>query len=133
MGSGSGGSGRIDSNARRPRRTRRLGIALLVLPAIARAAPLSLDLEWHAPSGCPDRNAVRRYVEEMLGNAEPATSSLSARGGVMRVAVDRWTADLALRSGSGSESTRSFEGPTCESVSRAAALVMALTLHPNEL
>jgi hypothetical protein len=133
MGSGSGGSGRIDSNARRRRRTRALGVAIFALPTMAHAAPLSLDLEWRAPSGCPDRNAVRRYVEEMLGNAEPATSSLSARGGVLRVAVDRWTADLAMRSGSGSESTRSFEGPTCESVSRAAALVMALTLHPSEL
>ncbi len=133
MGSGSGGSGRIESNARRRRRTRALGVALFALPSMGRAAPLSLDLEWRAPSGCPDRNAIRRYVEEMLGSAEPATSSLSARGGVMRLAVDRWTADLALRSGTGSESTRSFEGPTCESVSRAAALVMALTLHPNEL
>src|SRR5262249_14296678 len=56
----------------------------------------------------------------------------SARGGVLRVAVDRWSADLALRGASGAESTRTFEGPTCESVSRAAALVMALTMHPNE-
>jgi hypothetical protein len=107
-------------------------LAVLATPTVGYAAPLALDLEWRAPSGCPDRNTIRRYVEEMLGSAEPATSSLAARGGVSRVANDRWTADLALRSGTGSESTRSFEGPTCESVSRAAALVMALTLHPNE-
>jgi hypothetical protein len=133
MGSGFRGSGWVDSNARRRRLARALGIAVVALPTIAHAAPLALDLEWRAPSGCPDRNTVRRYVEEMLGNTEPATSSLAARGGVSRLANDRWTADLALRSASGSESTRSFEGPTCESVSRAAALVMALTLHPNDL
>jgi hypothetical protein len=136
MGSGFRGSGWVESNARTQRRGQLFGVAVLTalaLPAPAHAAPVSLDLEWRAPSGCPDRNAVRRYVEEMLGNAEAATSSLAARGGVSRVAIDRWTADLALRSGSGYETTRSFEGPTCESVSRAAALVMALTLHPNEL
>jgi hypothetical protein len=132
MGSGFRGSGRVDSKTRPHRGARALGLAVFAVSTVARAAPLALDLEWRAPSGCPDRNAVRRYVEEMLGDAEPATSSLAARGGVSRVAVDKWTADLALRSASGSESTRSFEGPTCESVSRAAALVMALTLHPSE-
>jgi len=109
-----------------------LGLALLVASRTAAAAPVVLDIDWRAPTGCPDRNAIRRYVEEMLGNGEPAMSSLSARGGVLRLANDRWTADLALRTSTGSESTRSFEGPTCESVSRAAALVMALSLHPNE-
>src|SRR5262245_44631853 len=127
MGSGFGGSGWVDSNARRQRRARAIGVAsiaaasALSVPRLARAAPLALDLDWHAPPGCPDRNTVRRYVEEMLGNAEPATSSLAAHAMVWRV-NDRWTADLALRSGSGSETTRSFEGPTCESVARAAAL-----------
>jgi hypothetical protein len=109
-----------------------LGLGALVVSRAAAGAPLTLDLDWRAPSGCPDRNAIRRYVEEMLGSAEPATSSLSARGDVARVAVDRWIADLTLKSSSGAESTRSFEGPTCESVSRAAALVMALTMHPTE-
>lgn len=107
-------------------------VGALTFSAVVAAAAPALDLEWQAPPGCPDRDAIRRYVEEMLGHAEPATSSLSARGGVSRIAVDRWSADLALRGASGSESTRTFEGPTCESVSRAAALVMALTLHPNE-
>jgi hypothetical protein len=133
MGSGFCWSGWVDSKARRRRRARAFGVAALVSGTLARAGPVALDLDWRAPAGCPDRNTVRRYVEEMLGNAEPATSSLAARGGVFRTAVDRWTADLALRSASGYETTRSFEGPTCESVSRAAALVMALTLHPNEL
>jgi hypothetical protein len=103
---------------------------LLALPNIAGAAPPALEIEWHAPSGCPDRSTVRRYVEEMLGSGEAANSSLAARGGVLRLANDRWTADLAVRMPSGSESTRSFEGPTCESVTRAAALVIALSLHP---
>jgi hypothetical protein len=142
MGSGLCGSGWVSSACRRRALERGLALAravgigcmagALTFPAVAAAAPRALDLDWQAPSGCPDRNAIRRYVEEMLGNAEPATSLLSARGGVLRVAVDRWSADLTLRGASGTESTRTFEGPTCESVSRAAALVMALTIHPNE-
>ena len=133
MGSGLHGSGWLVSSARRRcRLARRVTLASLAASNLGLAAPLALDLDWRAPAGCPDRNVMRRYVEEMLGSSELATSSLSARGGVARIATDRWTADLSLRSSSGSESTRSFEGPTCESVSRAAALVMALTLHPNE-
>ena len=107
-------------------------LALLALASVARAEPLTLDLDWRAPAGCPDRGVMRRWVEEMIGGSEPATSSLVARGGASRSSGDKWVADLAMRGSSGSESVRSFEGPTCESVSRAAALVMALTLHPNE-
>ncbi len=106
-------------------------VALLVMRR-ALAAPLALELDWRSPPGCPDRVAVHRYVQEMLGRDETATSSLSVRGGVTRVAADRWLADVTLRSTSGTETTRSFDGPTCESVSRAAALVMALTMHPTD-
>src|SRR6476659_3551199 len=98
MGSGFRGSGRVDSKTRRRRGAWALGLAVVASTSVALGAPVALDLDWRAPSGCPDRNAVRRYVEEMLGDAEPATSSLAARGGVTRVAVDKWTADLALRS-----------------------------------
>jgi len=114
------------------RSCRRAALALLAVANVARAEPLTLDLDWRAPPGCPDRVGMRRLVEEMIGGAEPATSALVARGGVARLATDRWVADLATRGSGGSEATRSFEGPTCESVSRAAALVIALTLHPNE-
>jgi hypothetical protein len=105
---------------------------MVAAAGLVRAEPLTLDLEWRAPAGCPDRNGMRRLVEEMLGGSEPATSALVARGGVAHSATDRWVADLATRGSSGNESVRSFEGPTCESVSRAAALVIALSLHPNE-
>src|SRR5258708_36351590 len=111
---------------------RAMRVIAFTLPAIARAAPPAIDLDWRAPSGCPDRATVRRYVEEMLGRDDGSASSLSARGSAQRTAADRWTADLALRTSSGADATRSFEGPSCEAVSRAAALVMALAIHPNE-
>jgi hypothetical protein len=104
----------------------------MALARVALAAPLALDLDWQSPPGCPDRTTVHRYVQQMLRQDQTATSSLVARGGVTRIAGDRWLADVTLRSGSGVESTRSFDGPTCESVSRAAALVMALTMHPSQ-
>src|SRR5882724_11527603 len=110
---------------------RAMGVVGFSLPAVARAAPPAIDLDWRAPSGCPDRATVRRYVEEMLGR-DAAASSLAARGSAQRTAADRWTADLALRTSSGADATRSFEGPSCEAVSRAAALVMALAMHPSE-
>src|SRR5437868_4956406 len=83
-------------------------IVVLAQAITARAAPVALDLEWRAPPGCPDKSAVRKYVEEMLGTGEPATSVLSARGAVARTSTDRWTADLTLRTTAGAESNRSF-------------------------
>ena len=134
MGSGLRGSGWMVARTR-PRRAPASWIVpvVLALPNVAFTAPLTFELDWRAPAGCPDRGVIRRYVEEMLGSTEPATSPLNARGGVARAATDRWVADVTLRGASGAETTRSFEGPTCESVSRAAALVMALTLDSNEV
>jgi hypothetical protein len=59
-------------------------------------------------------------------------SPMRVRAVVSRLAADRWTADLVLRSG-GDEHARSLEGPTCESVSEASALVIALAIHSAAL
>jgi len=133
MGFGLFGSGWKICTTRRWWPARCLPFIAIGLSSPASASPVALELAWRAAPGCPDRTTVRRYVDEMLGSAEPATSFLNARGSVLRAAPDRWIADLTLRSAAGTESTRTFEGPTCESVSRAAALVVALAIHPNEL
>ncbi|HEX9298282.1 MAG TPA: hypothetical protein VF881_20725 [Polyangiaceae bacterium] len=106
---------------------------VVALQTTAHAAAPALDLDWRAPVECPDRETVRRYVSEIVGSAEGEPAALGARGIVARAAPDRWTVDLALRTSSGVESRRSLEGPTCDSVTRAAALVMALAIHARDV
>jgi len=53
---------------------------------------------------------------------------LSAAGVVTHASTDRWRVDLTLRS-AGWEALRTLGGPTCEAVSQAAALVIALAVN----
>jgi hypothetical protein len=101
---------------------------LFTSPALASVPPL--ELNWQAPAGCPDGAAILRYIAKVVGDTEPSLP-MHARANVSRLAADRWLADLTVGTTAGEESVRTFEGPTCESVSEAAALVVALALHPG--
>jgi hypothetical protein len=89
-----------------------------------------LELNWQAPAGCPDGAAILRYIAKVVGDTEPATP-MHARANISRLASDRWLADLTVGTTTSDESVRTFEGPTCEAVSEAAALVVALAVHPG--
>jgi hypothetical protein len=117
---------------------RRSFLALgLVLPSTAlwpltgRTGAPPLELNWQAPAGCPDGAAILRYITKVVGNAEPPSSALHARVNVARLNPERWMADLTVGTSAAEESARTFEGPTCEAVSEAAALVIALAVHPG--
>ena len=114
-----------------PSFSRKLVAAILCLAAPALAGPPGLEIDWQAPAGCPDQAAIRRYVAQVIANTEDAASAMRARAVVSRISVDRWAADLTVRSSAGEESARSLEGPTCDAVSEAAALVIALAIHSS--
>ncbi|MBX3273289.1 MAG: hypothetical protein KF729_23705, partial [Sandaracinaceae bacterium] len=94
----------------------------------ARAEGLSLS--WSAPPGCPDRATVAAQIEELLGRALVAApparveAAMARDGGRLRL-------DLELVRGDEPASTRTLEGPTCEALAEAGALVIALAIDPD--
>jgi hypothetical protein len=90
----------------------------------------SLNLEWNAGAGCPDRADAEAAIREILG------SRVVTGGPADVVHVDiselgdgRWEGLVRAR-GPGGSSERRFVGPTCSLVVDAAVLVVALMLDP---
>src|SRR4051812_29249858 len=112
--------------------TRAIGlIAAIGMSSSALASAPPLELSWQAPAGCPDGAAILHYITKVVGNAEPTPSTMRAQASIARLAADRWMADLTVQTSATDSSTRTFEGPTCEAVAEAAALVVALAMHPG--
>jgi hypothetical protein len=121
----------MPSNVYRPiRDSVRWTVLALVLASghgVAAAQVLPVELEWQADEGCPDRAAVVRDIaqllsaSELLATAEPIVASARARA----TEDGGWRLSLSLRQGAESD-TRTLEGQSCDSVARAAALVLDL-------
>jgi len=103
--------------------------SLVLSFSAARAdAPPTVIEGWEAPPECPGGAAIERQVHEILVGSQLGAAGLSAQGVVTRASADRWRVDLTLRS-AGWEARRTLGGPTCEAVSQAAALVIALSVN----
>jgi hypothetical protein len=103
-----------------------LGLLLLAAPAG------TVDLEWDAPAGCPtSAQVVERILAQSDASAEPR--SLTVVGVVRQPGPRRFTLTLELTTRSpGEEPTatdrRTLEGETCDALTDAAALIIALGL-----
>ena len=102
-----------------------LAAALVAEEKDAGAEP-SLDLTWTAPPGCPDRAWMMSAVLHLVTASPPQTLLVS---GAVREEDGQWVVDLEL-SGAAS-GTRTLRAATCKSVSRGAALIVALALDPQ--
>jgi hypothetical protein len=105
-------------------------LSSLVLGHSAASADVSTTIvdTWDAPSECPNGASIERQVREILVGSQLGAAGLSAQGTVTRTSADRWRVDLTLRS-AGWEARRTLGGSTCEAVSQAAALVIALAVN----
>ena len=108
------------------------GLATDSRPAFATphdAGPL--DLEWIAPPGCPAREAVLDDVARILGpkKTEAPLDRVAARAVLFRGDDARWHVVLTV-SGEGA-GERTLEASSCEEVTNAAALVLALRVDPT--
>jgi hypothetical protein len=90
----------------------------------------AFELAWEAPSECPTARRIRDDVERLIGSG-------SHEGGVKHVSVqvtgdeaNGYRVRLRFDEQKG-ESERILRGPTCNQVSRAAALLIALAIEPN--
>ena len=101
------------------------------VPAIAKADPPAVRIDWSAPDGCPDGVWVRGELERLLGGPLEGEGPprFTARASVVRDATGRWQLQLAT-TGDGMERERSLGGQTCEELAGAAALIVALAVDP---
>jgi hypothetical protein len=109
-----------------------LASLLVLVSGIARAEEGSgpLELTWTAPAECPQMPDVYAEVLRLIGGKARGTSRLAAQGTVVLDDDGRWSVVLETRI-DGAEGSRSIAGPTCQAVSDAAALTLALTLDPD--
>lgn len=110
-----------------------VAVALVVVSSPARATdgiphddPLSL--QWLAPAGCPERDAVVARVHRLLGDAR-AAEPLTARG-VVTERAGRYRLALSTQTGD-SHGVRSLNAPSCTDLLEPAALVLALAIDPD--
>lgn len=106
-----------------------VGVALVVGTAPRSRADDALELVWTAPAECPDVEAVRASVRQMVRSGE--RPKLAARVSVHKEASS-YRAEVSLERGDGSSgNVRSLEGGTCAELTDAVALVLALTIDPT--
>ncbi len=103
--------------------------ALLATPAAAEPE-VRVNLDWHAPQGCPTRAEVLNETARLLGQGE-AAKPLHARGVVVRQS-DGYVLQLATQLDD-SQGFRRLQATHCAELTQPAALVLALSIDPNVL
>lgn len=106
-------------------------LALSFVPRFASAHEPGLRFEWHAPQGCPSRQAVLEQAEKLLGRSltviTPVELALEAH--VTRPG-ESWQLDVLQRSSTGTRA-RSVKAASCQELADATALFMALAVDPS--
>jgi hypothetical protein len=105
------------------------GLAVSSAAGTALARERAFALSWSAPAECPDAAAVEGYVAKDVGPIADGPTVVRARGSVSQSAQGRYTVALELDTGGAHPSSRSLEGGSCEAVSQAAALLVALAIR----
>ncbi len=89
----------------------------------------AFTLTWSAPAECPDSATVARYVEEDVGEIAYGPTAVRASGTVTPSTAARYSVVLELDTGGKQTSERALEGSSCQAVSQAAALLVALAIR----
>lgn len=122
----------------RPRRLLCAAVIVLVLftwRGTATAQPqhtgASLELAWDAPEACDARTQTLEYVERLVGSPLDGTAGLvRAHAKVTPRGPGGWQLELAISRSNGNR-TRVLDAPTCQEISEAAAVILALALEPS--
>jgi hypothetical protein len=107
------------------------GVVLLLVPTRAAAEDFgssALAIEWRAPSECPDEASLRGGVERLFGGSIPGTE-LSVRA---ELAAEAPGYALVLETtAEGHHGVKHLHDASCEELTRAAAVLIALAIDPN--
>jgi hypothetical protein len=115
----------------RPFAAQVLAVALLATGSAAAQTPSAgLVLRWRAPRGCPSEGEVIAAVTRLLGR--PVEDPSPRRVAVARIRRARrgWSLRITVSTGA-TRRHRALAGDTCDEVSEAAALVLALAIDPD--
>lgn len=113
------------------RLTQALGASLLLVSLQAEAedaASSALAIDWRAPSECPDDASLRQSVERLFGGTIPATE-LAVRAELSPEASG-YTLVLETTA-QGHHGVKRLEDVSCEELTRAAAVLIALAIDPT--
>ena len=99
----------------------------LAVPLLLKTAP-GLDVSWTAPTGCPAQNAVSRDIQNLAGQPLPRLTEGRVVGRVEATPTG-YRLELDLLS-SGKHEHRSIEAEDCQTLARAAALMVAVAVDP---
>jgi hypothetical protein len=104
-----------------------LGVALGTFVASAASAA---EFDWNAPSGCPDRDALRWRIEEALGTTLAKAAPLKFSASVQEKSTKRWvvTLDVASDSNQTAVQHRELQASSCDELAQAASVAVALAL-----
>jgi hypothetical protein len=99
-------------------------------PALAQPAPPALELDWVAPAGCPSRAFVLDEVTRILGPAPSSSArpTLNVHAEAWRGESGRW--HIVMTTPGEASGRREIDDVSCDSLARAAALVLALRIDP---
>jgi hypothetical protein len=108
-------------------------LAAFAWPAVAAAedsAVSALSLSWSTAPSCPDREAVLLRVGSLLGSSPAASEPISAAGTITAVPSGGYSLELETTQ-LGQTHRRTLAAPTCEELSDAGALIVALAVDPK--
>ncbi len=91
--------------------------------------PAEIELDWQAPPHCPDADALRLRIEQLMGAPPRGEGTVVVVG---RVEPTEGGLKLALSTDfRGRVERRELFGPTCDELAEATAIVLAVALEPE--
>jgi len=89
------------------------------------------QIEWTAPSSCPQVAQVRQRVAALMeAPLESLEDSVFIANGVVEPGEPEWKLELTLTTADGTEA-RELNGESCEALTDAAAVVISIALSPS--
>ena len=102
---------------------------LTIGPPIQRPTE-GVPLRWEAPLECPDQPALRERVHALVPGLLDARDAAGSRvEASVRAGAEGYEATVVVRNGDG-ETRREFAASDCETLTDAAALILAVMLDP---
>lgn len=108
-----------------------VGVPVVHAHAPIVAAPQGIDVQWSAPSKCPDRAAVVRSIEQWLTRARVEASGVAARG-IVEAHAKGYRVMLSVTTPEGT-SERVLEAGSCAELASTAALIIAMAIDERVL